>query len=598
MVPVGTDQPPVFNFVVLPVHEIFRIESNTYIMHHLDWIILVAVLMFIVGHGLWRGRKNKNIQDYLVAGRSLKWLTIAFSIMATQASAITFLSGPGQGYADGMRFIQFYFGLPIAMVILSVVAVPVYHRLKILTAYEYIENRFDYKLRALTSFLFLIQRGLAAGLTILAPAIILSSILGWSIIWTNIIVGGLVIAYTAYGGTRAVNTTHTFQLLIVFLGMVSAFFIAWHLLPAGVGLLDATRLAGKMNRLNILDFHFDLYNRYTIWSGIIGGCFLHLSYFGTDQSQVQRYLTAKSESHSKLGLLFNGLVKVPMQFFILFCGIVVFAFYQFNSPPLFFNTVETDRIRQTEQAADFQQIESKYRRLTVEKERHLQILVQAMQENEPTAVTSAQRQVFDDQRELQVLKQNAIDIMRAGNPRLDPSDTNYIFLYFVVNVLPVGVIGLVIACILAASMSSTASELNALASTTVVDIYKRISKFKENSHNDLRVSRLSTIGWGVYAICTSIFASRLGSLIEAVNILGSLFYGTILGIFLSAFYLKKVGATAVFISALLAEAAVLACFIFSGISFLWYNVIGCLLVLMLSPILTFFMERDRIINSR
>ncbi len=598
MVYIGTGQPSGFNFPVLSVHEIFQLTADTYNMHQLDWIILVAVLLFIVGHGLWRGRSNKNIQDYLVAGRNLKWFTIAFSIMATQASAITFLSGPGQAYGDGMRFIQFYFGLPIAMIILSIVAVPVYHRLKILTAYEYIENRFDYKLRALTSFLFLIQRGLAAGLTILAPAIILSAILGWNIIWTNIIIGGLVILYTAYGGTLSVNTTHTYQLLIVFLGMFATFFIALHLLPAGVGLLDTARLAGKMDRLNILDFRFDLHNRYTIWSGIIGGCFLHLSYFGTDQSQVQRYLTGKSETHSKLGLLFNGLVKVPMQFFILFCGIVVFAFYQFNTPPLFFNTVETDQIRQTDRGDEYQQIESKYNQLAGEKAKHVQELVQVMRKDDQAILTDVQQRVLDDQQKMQNLKQEAVDLLQANNPRLDPSDTNYIFLYFVVNVLPIGVIGLVIACILAASMSSTASELNALASTTVVDIYKRISRNKENSHHDIWVSRLATVGWGVYAIFTSIFASRLGSLIEAVNILGSLFYGTILGIFLSAFYLKRVAASAVFISAILAEFVVIACFIFSGISFLWYNVIGCLLVLMISPVLTLLMGRYTILNDR
>jgi sodium-dependent multivitamin transporter 6 len=567
-------------------------------MHQLDWIILVAVLLLIVGHGLWRGRSNKNIQDYLVAGRSLKWYTIAFSIMATQASAITFLSGPGQAYRDGMRFIQFYFGLPVAMVILSIVAVPVYHRLKILTAYEFIENRFDYKLRALTSFLFLIQRGLAAGLTILAPAIILSAILGWNIIWTNCIVGGLVILYTAYGGTRAVNTTHTFQLLIVFLGMFAAFFIAWHLLPAGVSLLDATRLAGKMNRLNILDFHFDLNNRYTIWSGIIGGCFLHLSYFGTDQSQVQRYLTGKSEIHSKLGLLLNGLVKVPMQFFILFCGIVVFAFYQFNTPPLFFNTVETEQIRHSVQAADYQQIESNYNQLAAEKARHVGELVQVMRKEDQSVLADVQKRVLADQQKMQDLKQQAVGVLQVNNPRVDPSDTNYIFLYFVVNVLPAGVIGLVIACILAASMSSTASELNALAATTVVDFYKRIFRNKENGYHDILISRLATIAWGTYAIFTSIFASRLGSLIEAVNILGSLFYGTILGIFLAAFYLKKVKAAAVFISAIVAEAAVIACYIFSGISFLWYNVIGCLLVLLFAPALTFFMGRYTTLQRR
>ena len=561
-------------------------------MHLLDWIILAAALLFIVGYGLWRGRRNKNIQDYLVAGRSLKWFTIAFSIMATQASAITFLSGPGQAYTDGLRFIQFYFGLPLAMVVLSIIAIPVYQRLKVLTAYEFIENRFDYRMRALTSSLFLIQRGLAAGLTILAPAIILSAILGWNIIWTNIIVGGLVILYTAYGGTRAVNTTHLVQISIVFIGMFAAFFIALHLLPADVGLRDVTRLAGKMNRLNILDFHFDLNSRYTFWSGLIGGFFLHLSYFGTDQSQVQRYLTGQSAAHSKLGLLFNGLVKVPMQFFILFCGIIVFVFYQFNAPPMFFNTVETGQIRQTVVADNYQQIESSYNQLAVNKQKHIQELVQALrQKQDPSAVSQLQEQVQQEQEKMSKLKQQGITVLRANNPGVDSNDTNYIFLYFVVHVLPVGVVGLVIACILAASMSSTASELNALAATTVVDFYKRIFRNSENVVHDIQVSRWATIGWGMYAIITSIFASRLGSLIEAVNILGSLFYGTILGIFLTAFYLKNVAPAAVFIGAIFAEIIVIGCFIFSGISFLWYNVIGCLLVLILSPTLTPLLKR-------
>jgi len=571
-------------------------------MQLLDWIVLIASLIFIVGYGLWKGRRNRDIQDYLVANRSMKWFTIGLSIMATQASAITFLSGPGQAYTDGMRFLQFYFGLPIAMVILSIIAVPVYHRLKVLTAYEFIENRFDLKMRALTSFLFLIQRGLAAGLTIFAPALILSAILGWDIIWTNMLVGGLVIIYTAYGGTPAVNTTHLYQMGIIFLGMFAAFFTALWFLPDGIGLLDVTQLAGKMNKLNTLDFHFDLNNRYNIWAGIIGGCFLHLSYFGTDQSQVQRYLTGKSEAHSKLGLLFNGLVKVPMQFFILFCGIVVFVFYQFITPPLFFNAAETEQIRQSSAGNEYRQIEVRFNRVAEDKKKHVLELAQAIREEDHVAQSVAQIQVLEKQASLQNLKQEGVALLRKNNPQIDPNDTNYIFLYFVVHVLPAGVIGLVIACILAASMSSTSAELNALASTTVVDIYKRFSRNKNNARHDLRISRLATTLWGVYAIFTAIFVSRLGSLIEAVNILGSLFYGTMLGIFLAAFYLKRVRSNAVFTSAIVAELAVLTCFQFTGISFLWYNVIGCLVVLSLSPLLEIFLKknpskRQRILRS-
>jgi SSS family solute:Na+ symporter len=560
-------------------------------MHVLDWIVLITSLIFIVGYGVWKGRRNRDIQDYLVANHSMKWFTIGLSIMATQASAITFLSGPGQAYADGMRFIQFYFGLPIAMVILSIIAVPVYHRLKVLTAYEYIENRFDFKMRALTSLLFLIQRGLAAGLTIFAPALILSAILGWDIIWTNILVGGLVIIYTAYGGTPAVNRTHLYQMGIIFLGMFAAFFTALWFLPDGIGLLDVTQLAGKLNKLNTIDFHFDLNNRYNIWSGIIGGCFLHLSYFGTDQSQVQRYLTGRSEAHSKLGLLFNGLVKVPMQFFILFCGIVVFVFYQFVTPPLFFNAAETNHIAQSEYRTEYRQVESQFSLHAENRKNHVSDLVQAIRDEDQEAQVVAQHLVLKDQESMQELKQKGITLLRENNPQMDPSDTNYIFLYFVVHVLPVGVIGLVIACILAASMSSTSSELNALASTTVVDIYKRLSRNRNNDRYDLKISRLSTVLWGMYAILTAIFVSRLGSLIEAVNILGSLFYGTILGIFLAAFYLKRVKSNAVFASAIVAELVVFTCFRFTGISFLWYNVIGCLVVLSLSPLLETFLRK-------
>ncbi len=586
-------------------------------MRALDWIVLIAFLVFIALYGLWRGRRTRTAEGYLLAGRSLRWHTVLFSVMATQASAITFLSTPGQAYADGMRFIQFYFGLPLAMVVLSVTVVPLFHRLKVYTAYEYLEQRFDGRVRTLAAALFLIQRGLAAGLTIYAPALIFATILGWDIFWMNLIFGGVVVLYTASGGTRAVSHTQTVQVLIIFTGMMLACYMLLHLLPGPVGLLDAARLAGKLGKLESIDFSFNLQSRYTLWSGLIGGFFLQLSYFGTDQSQVQRYLTGRSVTHSRMGLLFNGLLKIPMQIFILFLGVLVFVFYQFTAPPLFFNTGQVAAIRQTPQAAAYAGLEQQHAALQVEKQAAIGGLLEAMHRKDTAAAGIAEAGLKRTSSKMQAVRESAINLLADHHPGMDRKDTNYVFLTFLVNYLPVGLLGLVIAAIVAAAMGSTAAELNALASTTTVDFYRRVRRRQtqtaaavagsgRSGSNDsaaapagaqasaaeerrtVRFSRAATIFWGFFAVLFADYASRLGSLIEAVNILGSLFYGTILGIFLTAFYMPRVNGREVFRAALAAEALVLACFLLSDISFLWYNVVGCLAVMGLGRMQSLF----------
>jgi len=557
-------------------------------MRTLDWIILITSLLFIVSYGVYKGRGSKNIEGYLLADRKMRWLPVLLSIMATQASAITFLSAPGQAYVDGMRFVQFYLGLPIAMIILSITAVPLYHKLKVYTAYEYLENRFDVKTRSLAALLFLTQRGLAAGLTIFAPSLILSILLGWNLFLTNLIIGTLVIIYTTSGGTKAVSWTHFQQMLIITLGMLTAFFVMLYLLPKDVSLLEAVQVAGKMGKINIIDLKFDLGNRYTIWSGILGGLFLQLSYFGTDQSQVQRYLTARSIGQSRLALLFNGIVKIPMQFSILFLGAILFVFYQFQTPPLFFNSVEVQKIKSSQLAPEFHNVEEKYEEVSQQKRAEVRNLITAFRSGEDGRIEQANQQLQNIKSQADAIRDQGIQIMKKNNPDMDTRDTNYIFLSFVVKYLPVGVIGLVLAVIFAASMSSTASELNALASTTVVDIYKRLIKKDKDDRHYLKVSRMATFFWGIYAILLAQTASRLGSLIEAVNIVGSLFYGTILGIFLVGFYMKFIRGTATFYAAIIAELIVLFCFFFTGITFLWYNVIGCLAVILIALVLNQF----------
>jgi len=542
-----------------------------------DWLVLGASLAFIVAYGIWKGRASRDLDGYLLAGRQMRWHVVALSIMATQASAITFLSTPGQAFTDGMRFVQFYLGLPIAMVILAATAVPIYHRLKVYTAYEYLEGRFDLKTRALAALLFLIQRGLATGLTIFAPALVLSVLLGWNLYWTNLLIGGLVIIYTAWGGAKAVSWTQFQQMLIITGGMAAAGVVVVVLLPDHVSIGGALRVAGELGRLNAIDFSFDLTNRYNFWSGILGGCFLALAYFGTDQSQVGRYLTGRSVTHSRLGLLANGLIKVPMQFLILLMGVFVFAFYQFHPPPLSFNPVAAQQARSGPAGESYRALEREHAVSFASQRAAADRYVAAREAGDAAAVAAARS-------DLHRAEAAAAD-MRARSARIIESsggtagDANYVFLNFVIHHLPVGLVGLVLAAIFAASMSSTAAELNALTATTMVDIYRRLLRRAPDAAAEVRLSRWITVAWGALAVFFAEFASRLGTLVEAVNILGSLFYGTILGIFLVAFYVKRVRGAAVFYAALIAEAAVIACWLFTPISFLWYNVVGCLLVM-------------------
>lgn len=554
-------------------------------MSALDWAILAGSLLFIVVYGLWKGRGQKDLNAYILAGNQSRWYVVAFSIMATQASAITFLSTPGQGYVDGMRFVQIYFGLPIAMVILCMTLVPLYHRLKVYTAYEFLEKRLDLKTRVLTSFLFLIQRGLAAGFTIYAPALILSVILGWSIHITTAIMGVLVIVYTFTGGSKAVSHTQFHQMLIAMGGMVIAFVVILRLIPEEVSFLDAVRVAGKSGRLDALDFSFDLNNRYTIWSGVLGGLFLSLSYFGTDQSQVQRYLGGRSTGESRIGLLFNGLLKVPMQYFILFVGVMVFVFYQFTAPPVFFNKAEVASVLASDKAPAYQALETRQEALFLEKREETFGLIKAMREGDDGETDLRQARMLALQDSLKAVRKEAVGVLKSHNPALAESDTNYIFLSFVTRYLPMGLLGVVLAVIFAAAMSSISAELTALSSTTMVDVYRRMIKKDGSDRHYLVMSRLFTLAWGIYAVFSAQLAGRMGSLIEAVNIVGSLFYGSILGIFVMAFYAKRVGGTAVFFGALLSQGLVIILYNISSISFLWYNVLGTFGVVIFATLL-------------
>ncbi len=553
-------------------------------MSNVDWIVMCGFLLFIVAYGTWKSRGSKNVKEFLLANKAAPWYTVALSIMATQASAITFLSTPGQAYVDGMRFVQFYIGLPIAMIVLSITAVPLYHKLNVFTAYEYLETRFDLKNRALGSFLFLIQRGLAAGFTIFAPALIFSAILGWSINWTILVIGIMVIIYTASGGTKAVNKTHLLQMTIIFFGMISAFFMIFKLLPENIGVFDAMSVAGKMGKLNTIDFSFNLNDRYTFWSGLIGGTFLALSYFGTDQSQVQRYLSGSSVTQSRMGLLLNGMIKIPMQFFILLIGAMVFVFYQFVAPPLYFNPVEEKLVKSSVYSSEYQELEETFSNIHEQKRQAINNMIKAIDENDNSLVEIERSKLLESNNQAEEVRQQAIGLIKKNSPTSDGNDTNYIFLSFVLGFLPVGLIGLVLAAILSASMSSTSAELNALASTSVIDIYKRMINSEESEKHYLIVSKLATVLWGLLAIFFALFANSLGSLIEAVNILGSIFYGTILGIFLVAFYIKRVGGNSVFLAAIIAQLIVISLFLLTDIPYLWFNFIGCIIVILLGII--------------
>lgn len=564
-------------------------------MSFIDWIILSITLLSIVGYGVWKSRHTKNIEGYLLADRQLPWYHVGLSVMATQASAITFLSAPGQGYTDGLRFVQFYFGLPLAMVVLCITFIPIFHKLNVFTAYEFLEKRFDNKTRTLTAFLFLLQRGLSTGITIYAPAIILSTILNIDVNYTIVLNGLIVIAYTVYGGSKAVSYTQLFQMSVIFAGLFLAAYMVVHLLPDNVSFSDALHIAGKMEKLNAIDTKFDVNNKYNIWSGIIGGFFLQLSYFGTDQSQVGRYLTGKSIAQSRLGLVMNGLVKIPMQFFILLIGVMVFTFYQFHQSPIFFNKVEVNRMQNSEYKENFKALEKAYIIAHNEKQIEVNKLIEAIHSNDETTINTARTNVQAADQKSNVIRKEATALMQKNNPKADVNDTNYIFLNFITTELPIGVVGLLIAIIFLASMGSMASGLNSLASTTIIDFYKRLFKKEESDKSYLSASRWTTVIWGLFCIIVAFYASRVGNLIEAVNILGSLFYGTILGIFLVAFYMKHISGTAVFYAALIAEAFIVYAWITDLTAFLWLNVIGCLLVMGFAFIIQLILNRRQLV---
>ncbi|WPU94943.1 sodium:solute symporter [Mucilaginibacter sabulilitoris] len=556
-----------------------------------DWIVLGTTLLVIVLYGVWKSGSNKNIDQFLMGNRSLPWYHVGLSVMATQASAITFLSAPGQAYSDGMRFVQFYFGLPLAMIVLCITFVPIFHRLKVYTAYEFLEQRFDLKTRALTAFLFLVQRGLSTGITIYAPSIILSTILNINTAYTTLFIGGLVIFYTVYGGSKAVSYTQLLQMSIIFSGMFLAGILVVSLLPEGVGFTHAIKMAGKLGRMNVIDWKFDPDNRYNIWSGIIGGFFLQLSYFGTDQSQVGRYLTGSSVGQSRLGLIMNGLIKIPMQFLILLIGVLVFAFYQFNKPPIFFNKYEVNKIKQSSYATQYNYLDQQYSQAFEQKKVKTNDLIKAIDSKDKTQIDRAQDALKVADIQSRIIRQNAIDLMKKNSNGADGNDTNYVFLTFVTQYLPRGLIGLLVAIIFLASMGSTASALNSLASTSVVDIYKRIINPNATEKNYLDASRLATIFWGVVCIGMALYASRIGNLLEAVNQLGSYLYGTILGVFIVAFYVKKVRGNAVFIAAIITEIAVCVLGYFDVIAYLWLNAIGCILLIIIAYILNGLMPQ-------
>jgi SSS family transporter len=550
-----------------------------------DWIVLGLTIFSIVLYGIWKSGSNKNIDQFLMGSRSLPWYHVGLSVMATQASAITFLSAPGQAYSDGMRFVQFYFGLPLAMIVLCITFVPIFHRLKVYTAYEFLEQRFDLKTRALTSFLFLVQRGLSTGVTIYAPSIILSTILNINTVYTTLFIGGLVIVYTVYGGSKAVSYTQLLQMSIIFTGMFLAGVLVVYLLPGNVSFMSSLKMAGKMGRMNVIDWKFDPNNRYTIWSGLIGGFFLQLSYFGTDQSQVGRYLTGSSVGQSRLGLIMNGLIKIPMQFLILLIGVLVFAFYQFNRPPMFFNQYEVKQIQKSNYAAQYNSLDQQYTQAFEQKKIKADELVKAIDSKNEERINHAQNQLKIADSQAHTIRQNAIELMKKNNPKADDNDTNYVFLTFVTQYLPKGLIGLLIAIIFLASMGSTASALNSLASTSVVDIYKRIINPNATDQNYLNASRLATVFWGLVCIGMALYASRIGNLLEAVNQLGSYIYGTILGVFIVAFYLKKIKGTAVFIAAIITEAIICLMGYYNVIAYLWLNAIGAILLIIIAWII-------------
>lgn len=558
-------------------------------MQLIDWIILLGTLAFIVTYGVYKTRNNKGAQDYIRGGSETRWWTIGLSTMATQASAITFLSTPGQAFHDGMGFVQFYFGLPVAMVVVCMFFIPIYKRLNVYTAYQYLESRFDRKTRTLTAILFLIQRGLAAGLTIFAPAIILSAVLGWNLSGLTVLIGSLVIIYTVAGGTRAVSVTHKQQMAVILTGMFAAFFIILSYLPENINFNNALEIAGASGKMDILDFSFDFENRYTFWSGIIGGGFLALSYFGTDQSQVQRYLSGRSVKESRMGMIMNGMLKVPLQFFILLVGVMVFVFYQFNNAPLNFNPAATETVLNSDYGRQYEDLMLEHDALQ-QKKQNLHLQFAENNDFTPANNSSYHENLASLNASERETRQKARDLIDASDKDAESNDKDYVFIHFILNNLPRGLIGLLLAVILSAAMSSTASELNALSSTTSIDLYKRSRKTEQSDQHYVKASKWFTLLWGLIAIAFASFANLFDNLIQLVNIIGSIFYGNVLGIFLLAFFIKIVNSNSVFIAAIITQIIIIIIFTFDVMPYLWLNLVGCLLVIALALILELFIK--------
>ena len=554
-------------------------------MHTIDWIILVSTLLLIVIYGTIKTRGAKSSEDYIKAGNQAKWWTIGLSVMATQASAITFLSTPGQAFHDGIGFVQFYFGIPLAIIIVCMVFIPMYHKLKVYTAYEYLESRFDLKTRTLTALLFLIQRSLSAGITIFAPAIILSSVLGWDLTMLNIIIGLLVIIYTVSGGTKAVNYTQKYQMGIIFTGLIISLFVIISLLPDNVNFKSAIDIAGINSKLEVLDFSFDLENRYTIWSGLLGGTFLMMSYFGTDQSQVQRYLSGKSLKEMQLGMIFNGILKIPMQFFILFIGVMVFVFYQFNSSPINFNPQSVEVVTNSSYEKEYNSLEKQLNIIFDEKQNQIN--------NYLSGNYDAKYGLSELELKEKELRKNAKSLItlasKEKNIKVETNDKDYVFITFILNNLPKGLIGLLLAVILSAAMSSTSSEINALATTTAIDIYKR-NKKNVTDKEVLKYTKIFTFFWGIIAIVIASIAYLADNLIQLVNIIGSIFYGNVLGIFLIAFFLKFIKSNAIFIGAIITQIIIIYGWYNDWMPFLWLNLFGCFVVIAISSALQLFQK--------
>lgn len=562
-------------------------------MQQIDWIILSATLLFIVIYGVYKTKGSKNVEDYILGNKETNWWTVGLSVMATQASAITFLSTPGQAYHDGMGFVQFYFGLPIAMVVICYTFIPIYNKLRVYTAYEYLEQRFDLKTRSFAAIIFLIQRGLGTGFTIYAPAIILSTLLGWNLTLLIVLIGVLVIIYTYTGGTKAVNVTQKQQMFVIMSGMFITFFLILHMLPNEMTFSNALHIAGANDKMNIVDFSFNPETRYTFWSGIAGGFFLSLAYFGTDQSQVGRYLTGKSDRESQKGLIMNGFLKVPMQFFILLIGVMVFVFFQFNDVPLNFNPINKKTIEKSIYADKYHALEKQLEDLTDEKKEYNLLYMDHLNQNYDNPILRNKLVAISGKEK--DLRDQAKELISKADPKAETNDKDYVFLYFILNYLPKGLIGLLLAVILSAAMSSSASGLTALASTTAIDIYKRNLKTEKSEKHYVNAAKYFTLLWGIIAILFASVGTLFENLIQLVNIVGSIFYGTVLGIFLVGFYIKYVKARAIFWSAVISQLTIFYIYYLDIVSFLWLNFIGAMLTIVLALLGQFlFKEKETI----